>query len=674
MLMIRSLCRPQGLIAVLPDRRQSLFALCNLLAAALGLLVSFEASLPRPWFTLLTVYVTAQSLVGSVRPKLIHRLAGLLLGAAVTVLTVPNMQNAPALLVLVLAGWSGLCVYLGLLQRTPRAVFFQMAAFGATVISLPFIYDPGSIFDTTLERVEEAAIGIFCTIAVHQLLRPWDVEASLRRRADAFLHDACTWAAQALGPERLGLENHQRQRLAADIAELGQMAYHLPRRRWPGNVTAGQVAALQQGLADLLPLVATVTGQLDALHAAGACPGDLSELVSAVRQWIDDPTSHTPHDLAAGCHRLSKVDRSEWSAILTASTAQELGKLIIGLQEARALAKLSPDHPAALDSFAMPCDHRIAALAGLAMASAITLYCVLWIVLDWPNGATMAAFAAIMTGSFALADDPAPAIARYLRDTLKTYPLAAFYLFFVLPRIDGYVMLITAIAPVLLWMGYIQSDPRHGPRALPMFSCFIVALNLQPRFANDFDVFANTACAQIAGIVTTLVVTRLFRSVEGRWTARNLMRTNSEDLAALCDLRRPLRSVRWSAHAFDRLGQVAQRMAQAAEGERLEQADGLVDLQVGPQLIALRRSLSSLPFGSRRQLGAVLALAGIYYRTRWDRQGSLEAPVNLLEEIDRAVPHIAALGPSQVRHAALCSLASLRCALFPEASAMGGAA
>jgi uncharacterized membrane protein YccC len=659
--------RPARLTDALPDARQCLFAFSNLLAAALALLIAFEASLPRPWFTLLTVYVTAQPMVGSAGPRVIHRLGGLLLGAAVTVLLVPNLQNTPALLVLILAGWSGLCVYLGAIDGTPRAIFFQMAAFGSTVISLPFIYDPSSIFETTVARVEEAAIGIFCTVAVHQLLRPWDVETALRRRAKGFLGDARGWAAQALGPGETGLENHLRQRLGADIAELGQMAYHLPARRWPGHVRAGQVAALQQGLADLLPMVANVAGQIDALHTLGAVPQDLADLVAAVRRWIADPADGSAQDLALRGHHLAQSSASDWPAMLAASAAQGLTRLVTALEEASDLAALSPDHPAPASSPALPRDHHIAVLAGLAMAGAILLYCTLWIVLDWPNGATMAAFTAIVTGAAALQDDPAPAIARYLGDTLKTWPLAAFYMFVVLPRVDGYAVLVLTLAPALLWMGYLQSDPRHGPRALPMFSCFIVALNLQPRFANDFAVFANTASAQMAGIVTTLVVTRLFRSVDGMWTARRLLRMNSQDLAALCNLHHPLRAARWSAHALERLGQVAQRLAQRPREGRLGIAHGLIDLRVGPQLIDLRRSLPGLPHDTRRHLGAVLAGTGGWYRTRHDGQTGHGAPMPLCADIDRALPEIAALPPSPARHAALCGLANLRCALFPDA-------
>jgi hypothetical protein len=162
-------------------------------------------------------------------------------------------------------------------------------------------------------------------------------------------------------------------------------------------------------------------------------------------------------------------------SLLASGIALRLDRLIEVLAHAGRQAQFLPQDAPPAPAPALPGDHGVAALAGLAMASAILLYCAVWILLAWPNGATMAAFAAIITGSFAAQDDPAPAIDRYLVATLKTYPLSAFILFVVLPRIDGYAMLMLAIAPPLLWMGYIQADPRRSPQALPMFSCFIVA-------------------------------------------------------------------------------------------------------------------------------------------------------------------------------------------------------
>jgi len=73
------------------------------LACVLTLGIAFAACLPRPWWAILTVYVTAQPMSGAFRPKVSYRLAGILLGATVAVAVVPNLQNSPELLVLCLA-------------------------------------------------------------------------------------------------------------------------------------------------------------------------------------------------------------------------------------------------------------------------------------------------------------------------------------------------------------------------------------------------------------------------------------------------------------------------------------------------------------------------------------------------------------------------------------------
>ncbi|MCQ4438208.1 FUSC family protein, partial [Clostridioides difficile] len=74
--------------------RKLLFSISTFIAAALVLLISFTVSFPRPWWALLTVYVTAQPMAGAFRPKTIYRLAGIAAGAVVTVAVAPNLQNS----------------------------------------------------------------------------------------------------------------------------------------------------------------------------------------------------------------------------------------------------------------------------------------------------------------------------------------------------------------------------------------------------------------------------------------------------------------------------------------------------------------------------------------------------------------------------------------------------
>jgi uncharacterized membrane protein YccC len=216
-------------------------------------------------------------------------------------------------------------------------------------------------------------------------------------------------------------------------------------------------------------------------------------------------------------------------------------------------------------------------------------------------------------------------------------------------------------------MGYIQADPQRSPEALPMFSCFIVAMGFLARFEADFALFINTGLAQLGGIVATLAVTKLFRSANVLWTARRILRSNWGELSRLADIRVSVMPQRWTAVAVDRLGQVAARMAIASPAEALHAADGLSDLRIGRNIIPLRRSLPHVPHDARRTLGEVLLGLSAFYASRWKRGVPHSAPKALLRTIDRALHALIALPRDEHRREALRALVGMRCNLFPAA-------
>lgn len=659
------------------DPQKLLFSMSSLIAAAITLAIAFSASLPRPWWALLTVYVTAQPMAGAFRPKILYRLGGIATGAGMTLLLVPNLQNSPELLVLCLAAWAGLCIYLAVLDRTPRAFLFQMAAFSSAVISFPYLDDPANIFDTTIARVQEMTVAILAVTAVHAILQPWSATPVIRSRAQSFLGHARRWAAEALGSQHTRLEYEHRRMLAADVTELGMIAIHLPfDQRW-APATKRRVMALQQQLANVLPLGSAAANRLDLLRENAPLHPELSELLEEVSNWLADEDSRPElvGALIRRCERLAEAVevQGDWSSLLTASACIRMAEFLKALAASRRLANRigSPGRPnlksTPPERFALARDHGVAALAGLATTVAIMLYCAVWILLAWPNGSATAAFAALITCSFAAQDDPAPVIGRYLVATLKTFPLAALYLFVILPRVDGYEMLIITLAPALLWMGYIQADPKRSPEALPMFSCFIVAMGFLARFQADFAAFINTGLAQLGGIVATLTVTKLFRSANILWTARRILRSNWGELSRLADIRAPFAPQRWTTMAVDRLGQVAARMAIASPSEALHAADGLSDLRIGRNIIPLRRSLPYVPHDVRHSLGAVLSSLSAFYAARWKHGAPDPAPTTLLDAIDSALNALIGLPRDEHRREALRALVGMRCNLFPAA-------
>ncbi|MDN7818023.1 FUSC family protein [Burkholderia vietnamiensis] len=668
------------------DPRKLLFSVTTFVAAALVLLISFAVSFPRPWWALLTVYVTAQPMAGTFRPKTIYRVAGIATGAIVTVAVAPNLQNSPALLVLCLALWIGFCIYLAVLDRTPRAFLFQMAAFSSAVICFPYLDDPTNIFITAVSRVEEMSVAILCVTIAHRVVKPANNRPLIHERALSFLGDACRWTAEAFGTRHARLEHAHRRKLAADVTELGIIATALPFDQRFALATRDTVTALQHRLAALLSIASAAANRLDQLRALNAVDADTATLVDAViadlhaSQEVGDALDA---GLAARCRALAaeRLHDSTWTSLLAANLFDRTADFIDTLHAARTLVRSFAASDAELARhltpadatrrFALARDHGLALLAGAATATAIVIYCAVWILLAWPNGSATAAFAALVTCSFAAQDDPAPMIGRYLVSTLVTFPLAALYLFVILPRVDGAGMLILTLAPALVWMGYIQADPARTARALPMFSCFIVAMGFLDRFQADFALFLNTGLAQVGGIATTLVVSKLFRSASTRWTAYRIVRQNWADLAQMADPRRPLDAATWTARAIDRLGQVATRMAFADPDDALHAVDGLSDLRIGRNIIQAREGLDRGDANTRPAIEAALAQVSNLYRARADARHPIAADATLMRALNRAIAAVAR-DPAGRDDATLLALVGMRCNLFPHVQLVEG--
>jgi uncharacterized membrane protein YccC len=202
-----------------------------------------------------------------------------------------------------------------------------------------------------------------------------------------------------------------------------------------------------------------------------------------------------------------------------------------------------------------------------------------------------------------------------------------------------------------------------------MLSSFIPAMGFLDRFQADFAGFANFVLAQMTGIITTLVVTKLFRSASLRWRAHQIVHRNWSDLAQLADPREPLDAQFWTAHATDRLGQLAARMALISSQDALHAADGLIDLRIGRNIIQLRRALAHAGERMRITIQSTLTEVSRLYLARTEKGKTLAAPPSLLDSLDRAINvSMDAAEESESGDSAVLALVSMRCNLFPHAS------
>ena len=154
--------------------RPIIFSVNCYIAAVLALFISFSLDLKSSAWAMVTVYLTSQPLSGALRAKAVYRVVGTFVGGAVMVAIVPNMVNAPELTTLAIILWVALCVFVSLLDRTPRSYMFVLSGYTAALIGFPSVLAPSTVFDTAVSRVEEITLGVVCAAIVHSLILPID--------------------------------------------------------------------------------------------------------------------------------------------------------------------------------------------------------------------------------------------------------------------------------------------------------------------------------------------------------------------------------------------------------------------------------------------------------------------------------------------------------------------
>lgn len=674
----------------MPKSSEILFSLKCFIASMLALYVSLAAGLPRPFWAMMTAYIVASPFSGAVRSKALFRVCGTLIGSLVTIYLVPRMANAPELLSLALACWVGLCLYVSLLDRTPRSYIFMLAGYTAGLIGFPAVTNPASVFDSGLARVEEITIGILSATVVHSLLFPQGVGPALLARLDRAIADSQRWMSEVLKPGAAKAPNpHTRLALAGEISEMRVMSTHLPfdtsQLRW----TAGMVHGLHDRLTIMVPLLLAVEDRLNALREVD--PDSLTpwrRLLDDISAWVAAGRDADPARAAQLRAELARLKPelaagASWSDILRLNLAQRLDALIeacedglelrsdVGAVMAGGAASYTPHvSPAVLHR-----DHGMALRSALAAVITILICCAFWIATAWPSGAAAPMMAGVLCCFFATQDDPVPAIRSFSVWTVMSMPVGAIYIMFILPAVHSYEMLVLVIAPVFLIGGVFMPRPATMGSSLAFLIGVAGTLSLQDTGTLDIPNFLNSMAAQLFGFIAAAVMTRLLRTVGGDWMARRMLGAARREVAQIARpglARGPQSLLHVSARMVDRIGLLMPRLAVAhpTPEARAVAVDGLRELRVGIHVAAL--------CGMEQQL----AQAGVALRPLLDKLAAYfgrgghehgQAPATLLEGLDQTLRAVcgaaASAGIAANATNAAAVLASMRRDLFPRAAA-----
>jgi uncharacterized membrane protein YccC len=660
-----------------PGIDEWLYSVKTFAAAMLALYVAMAIGLDRPYWAMATVYIVSQPLIGAMRSKAAFRLIGTVAGAAVTVVLVPNLVDAPELLSVALALWVGGCLYLALLDRTPRSYLFMLAGYTAALIGFPAVNTPDQIWDIALTRVEEIALGIVCTTVIGTVIFPRTLGPLLSERILAWVGNAFTWTEEVLDGYDDRASGAAHIRLAADAVELRMLASQLAYDTSAFQVATRWVIELQRRMVLLLPLLSSIRDRLGAVRQAGGMTPKLEKLLAEMRVWVragDPPPRSEADRMRASIARCqAETDpRAGWNEVMRSSLLQRLSQLIDLRQDMRDLRRHIENgggalrEPLAVHTHAperLHHDHGLALLSGLAATLTVLLVCGFWIATGWASGSGAAALAAASCCLFATLDDPATALKSFLVSVLLAVLAVGIGLFGILPYVHDFEILVLALGAFFVPVGLMTAVPATQQLGTALGFLTATLLSLQSTYAADFVSYADGSFAALLGVGAAAIVTALMRSVGAEWSARRLLRANWRDLAAIPRQHALYQRGRLSGLLLDRLGLLVPRLAAVGTGNDLAAVDVLADLRIGINMIDLVHDRDTLPSMRDAVYDVVCGTAGHFKAQVISGRVRTPSPV-LLDAIDRALDAAIAL---PVGGDVLLQLVGIRRGLFADA-------
>jgi Predicted membrane protein len=483
--------------ALRTDQEALLFSLKCLLAASLGLYVSLRVGLNRPFWVIGTVYLVSQPLSGATLSRGLFRLLGTVGGAVATVVLVPRFANAPLVLSAALATWMALCLYLAMLDRTPRAYAFLLAGYTTSLIGFPAVMVPGDVFTIAITRVQEIAIGILAATLVHALVLPRRVSMRVHVRVAAVLDDAERWTRDMRAGASDMVLATDRSKVAADLLELHVLSIHLPYDSAHGVAQVQILRALHDRMLDVLMLSSAVEDSIDRLRSPQAGAMDATGWRDLLQAGL--AAQQTELDLAhADCRVLQAqlhTARPDWRRHVPARLARHVQGAVLHR------------------------DHRLALRSALGAFAGILLSCVLWIVTGWSEGATAVSIIGTACVLFGTIEAPAPHVMRYLVGSCIGVAVGLLYGLLIFPALSDITGLIAALAPVLLLCGSFLARPPFIMAALGVVLTFPIIAGLGATNSVNIVGALNNSVALFVGTTVALCSMQLFQTADAAATA-----------------------------------------------------------------------------------------------------------------------------------------------------------
>lgn len=595
----------------------------SIAAAALALGVAYLLELETPYSAASTVLLVIHPVQGAVIGKGAWRIIGTLAGMLAAVCLMAVAGQMPLLFILGFGAWLGLCVAAMTLLRHFRASGAVVAGYTIGLATYGAMGHPQATFEHVMGRGSTVVIGVVCLGLVSSLASRRGLRATLQAQyarlaaavAGVIARQQCAAPADA---------RQTRQDLLADIYGMDDL---LAAGKAESEDLAQRAAAVRNGMAALF---SALVGGVAPLADVGVAvlpppvPGDLAPsaqhralaaLQAPLRKaWEDAARAVADDDAALAARTLRDADQrlAETLAPLRLANAHDEAAVLIAADRLReqlhayrvaldGLAALARPRPAASGApVRFHRDYAGALQNGLRSMTAIVLAGLFWLWTGWDHGDMMLLVLGPYCALLATAPNPPAGARQFLKGTLLAVPAAALCAFGVLPQVDGFPLLVIALA--LFWLPgiYATSVPRHALTGL----AYLVAFNTLTAADNPMHYapldFANNAVAWVLATAFALLAFQVILPRNPRQDVARLQRALRDDALALLRDKR-VDPAGWQQRQQHRLAQLGAHVkGQAAQADAL--APGLAAIHVGREVLRIQRLLASrtLPPAAQR--------------------------------------------------------------------------
>lgn len=668
------------LLAFRPNKLDWIFASKTFIAGMLALYIAFELNLSYPIWAIGTVFVIANPYSGMMASKSIYRILGTLIGAIFAIAVMPHLVNTPWLFTFVLATWVGICLYLSLIDRSPRSYVVMLAGYTAVIICFNSIYyiETVSIFDMAVGRFLEISLGVVCSAVVSATIFPMHIGPVVELRVTKTMQDT-KQAFDSILSDPAHTDNYTQllTNITRDTTDIHSMAVHLS---YETSKFKGMTKPLQELLHQVTMLVANLVAMSERIKQLDQIDLNYRSYLLEFHQKIDDflegenailedELKHLPEHFDQEFQTITEHAIAKQQVIL-GSLKMDIRHFIQNVRAVKFIWQCMQQGNHSLPESIVPLtttypslhrDYGVAVRGGISAFLTTNIACAFWILSGWKMGFMVAEMAAITACILTFLDDPVPALKIFIRSSIYAAILVFIYAYGIFPHITAFWELAVVLAPFIMFCVMLYLHPPLHALGLPLIMSTIMGLNLQNRYLMDQITFFDASIATVIGPIITVCIMQMVRSMSPEMTVKRMLalhyKAMRESIAMSygTGFRIHLRSM------LDRIGVLNTKLIQS-EQLKIEINNALIESSAAIDLTRLQELVQKLSPESTTT-GAIVKLQGLL--NQWLSEKAVTQPDDnlrqtLIQQFDQVLQDAQAVGDQDIRQRIEISVNNIR--------------